>query len=170
MTKNTKKIAMYIRNFMFGVEDSLVSTVGLLSGVAAAGMDKKDIFITGVILIFVEAVSMGAGSFLSEDFAEDLVEKTPSLQRQSMIAATIMFFSYILSGLIPLLPYLYFDVSQAMIVSVGLTLASLFCLGAFSAIFFKKTFWAHGFKVLLIGSMAIAIGFVVGSLHDKILQ
>ena len=60
----------YLRNFVFGVEDSLVSTVGLLSGIAIAGMNRESIFATGVVLIFVEAVSMAAGSFLAETSAE----------------------------------------------------------------------------------------------------
>ena len=62
--------AHYFSSFIFGVEDSLVSTVGLLSGVAVAGVNRSGIFVTGVILIFVEAFSMGVGNFLSEDFAK----------------------------------------------------------------------------------------------------
>src|SRR5262245_46938731 len=69
MAESTK--VAYFRNFVFGVEDSLVSTVGLLSGVAIAGLAREEIFLTGVILIFVEAVSMAAGSFLSESSAEE---------------------------------------------------------------------------------------------------
>ena len=65
MTKSVKKLktALYLRNFIFGVEDSLVSTVGLLSGVAVANVDQATIFLTGMVLIFVEAFSMGVGSF-----------------------------------------------------------------------------------------------------------
>jgi len=67
---------VYLRNFVFGVEDSLVSTVGLLSGIAAAGVAQKDILVSGVVLIFVEAFSMAVGSFLSEEFAEEYVAKS----------------------------------------------------------------------------------------------
>ena len=52
------------------MEDSLVSTVGLLSGVAVANVPMTTILLTGLILIFVEAISMAAGSFLSEYSAE----------------------------------------------------------------------------------------------------
>ena len=52
----------YFRNFIFGVEDSLVSTVGLLSGVAIAGVPSRTILLTGVVLILVEAFSMAAGA------------------------------------------------------------------------------------------------------------
>ena len=49
--------ALYIRNFVFGVEDSLASTVGLLSGIATAGVNASTIVVTGAVLIFVEAFS-----------------------------------------------------------------------------------------------------------------
>jgi hypothetical protein len=44
----------YLRNFIFGVEDSLVSTVGLLAGVAAGGVSSAAILTTGLVLIVVE--------------------------------------------------------------------------------------------------------------------
>ena len=57
----------YLRNFIFGVEDSLVSTVGLLAGVAAGGVSSAVILTTGLVLIEVEGFSMGLGSFLTEE-------------------------------------------------------------------------------------------------------
>ena len=59
----------YVRSFAFGVEDGLVSTVGLLAGVSTADVSRRDILITGAILIVVEAFSMATGSFLSESEA-----------------------------------------------------------------------------------------------------
>ena len=62
---------MFLRNTVFGVEDSLVSTVGLLSGIAATGsVSKSFILLTGIVYISVEAFSMAVGSFLSEEFVE----------------------------------------------------------------------------------------------------
>lgn len=37
--------ASFLRTFVFGVEDSLVSTVGLLSGIAIAGVSQKAILV-----------------------------------------------------------------------------------------------------------------------------
>lgn len=39
----------YFRNFIFGVEDSLVSTVGLLSGVAIAGVAQRSLLAVGEV-------------------------------------------------------------------------------------------------------------------------
>ncbi|KKS05141.1 MAG: hypothetical protein UU58_C0001G0001, partial [Candidatus Nomurabacteria bacterium GW2011_GWA2_41_25] len=41
-----KTFILYVRNFIFGAEDSLVSTVGLLSGIASAGIARKEIIIS----------------------------------------------------------------------------------------------------------------------------
>jgi len=69
--KHKNTLAVYVRNFVFGVEDSLVSTVGLLSGIASAGASTATIFLTGTVLIFVEAFSMAVGSYLSEESVEE---------------------------------------------------------------------------------------------------
>jgi VIT1/CCC1 family predicted Fe2+/Mn2+ transporter len=108
---------LYLRNFIFGVDDSLVSTVGLLSGVASAGVPKSTVFLTGMVLIFVEAFSMATGSFLSEHSAEELERRSGVTIAGALIASVIMFLSYFLSGFIPLFPYLIFEKAEAFWVS-----------------------------------------------------
>lgn len=161
---STKKeeFASYVRNFIFGVEDSLVSTVGLLSGVAAAGLPKQEVFITGIILIFVEAFSMGVGSYLSEESAEEFTGAKKSISLQG---ALIMFFSYFAAGFVPLAPYLVFEITPAFIFSILLSLVALFTLGIVSSQIFKTAHTVkHGVRMFVIGGMAIAVGVVVGKL------
>src|SRR3989338_159296 len=105
MFKSISSIS-YFRNFIFGVEDSLVSTVWLLSGVAIAGVPRTTILLTGLVLIFVEAFSMAAGSFLCEYSAEGYVSGVDSPTKSNLISGVIMFFSYLVSGFIPLSSYL----------------------------------------------------------------
>jgi VIT1/CCC1 family predicted Fe2+/Mn2+ transporter len=57
--KKSEKQTLF-RNFVFGVEDSLVSTVGLLAGVAAAAVPNRDLVATGLILIFVKLSRWGS--------------------------------------------------------------------------------------------------------------
>ncbi len=155
-----KRIA-YFRNFIFGVEDSLVSTVGLLSGVAIAGLTSRDIFLTGVILIFVEAFSMGAGSYLSETSAEELATRRDDSSR-SFASALIMFVSYAVSGFIPLLPYLIFPVSLAFPASIIASLVALLILGALSAMVSRTSLIKDMVRMMAIGGLAIAVGVLVG--------
>lgn len=64
-----------VREVVFGLEDSLVSTLGTITGVAVGTHDVFVVLLTGVVLVFVEAVSMAAGSYLSSKSATDLYEQ-----------------------------------------------------------------------------------------------
>ena len=161
--KRRKQQRDFFRNFVFGVEDSLVSTVGLLSGVTVSGSEKSTIITTGIILIFVEAFSMGVGVFLSEDNAahSDHSKKT---HIRIISGALIMFFSYFLSGFIPLAPYLMFPTQVAIYFSVLLALISLTLLGTISALRNKTNIYRSSLEMLVIGGIAVFIGIAVGSL------
>lgn len=153
----------YFRNFIFGVEDSLVSTVGLVAGVAAAGVAQATILTTGVILIFVEAFSMGVGSFLSETSAQEYREELGG-KKKSGVAAGIMFTSYFVAGFVPLCPYVFLPIGIAFWTSIGLSIAALFLLGVASARVSKSSWLRTGLRVALLGGLAIVIGVSIGAI------
>jgi len=155
-------LASYVRNLIFGVEDGLVSTVGLLSGIAVAGISQSAILITGTVLIFVEAFSMAVGSFLSERSAEEYTIGNNVSPRYAFIDGIIMFFSYFISGLIPLTPYILLTAQNAILLSVALSLIALFTLGIISAKIFKTRILRSGFRMLVMGGIAIGVGIAVG--------
>lgn len=151
----------YLRNFIFGAEDSLVSTVGLLSGVSFAGFNSHEVILSGIILILVESISMGAGVYLSEDSANELPQAG---EHDNTVAdAGIMFISYLIIGLIPLLPYIFSaDTRLAFYYSVGFSLISLFCLGLFKGQVVGKHPIYSAIKVFLVGGAVTAIAVAVG--------
>lgn len=162
--KHRELFALYVRNFVFGVEDSLVSTVGLLSGVAAAGMAQRDVVMTGIVLLFVEAFSMAVGSFLSEYSAEEYVAHAEVSSRYSIAAGITMFVSYFFFGLIPLGPYMLFEPMRAFWISIVLSLLVLFFLGVASARMFRVNVAKSAARMLFVGGLAIALGIFVGGL------
>ncbi len=159
--------ASYLRNFIFGVEDSVVSTVGLLSGIAITGSSRRNIFLTGVILIFVEAFSMSVGSFLSEHSAEDYLEQREAPLKPPITLGLIMFFSYFISGFIPIFPYVFFEVKSALWVSIIVSLFALFILGILSAKVSRINILKNSIRMVLVGGVAIAVGVAVGKLVNS---
>ena len=153
----------YIRNFIFGVEDSLVSTVGLLSGVAVAGTEVKTIILAGVVLIFVEAFSMGAGSMLSENTSAEVALGSAQPLGHSFFSGLVMFVSYFAAGFIPLLPYLLLPVGTAFWASIGASLTALLILGVVGAKIARISPLRQGLEMLIIGGVAIALGAAVGT-------
>lgn len=167
-TRIGKASSSYFRNFVFGVEDSLVSTVGLLSGVAIAGVARGTILLTGVVLIFVEAFSMAAGSFLSEYSAEEYESKKVAALRLPLTASLVMFISYFVSGFIPLFPYVFWDTTDAFKVSIGFSLAALFLLGIFGARLSGRSLLKGGVRMLIIGGTATLIGIFAGQISQAL--
>ena len=153
----------YFRNFVFGVEDSLVSTVGLLSGVAIANVPKSTILLTGVVLLFVEAVSMTGGSFLSEYSVDEYERRNERVTKSTLISSLIMFLSYFISGFIPLFPYMILPVSEALVTSAILSVVFLFILGVIGAKISKTNVIRNGFRMAIIGGTAIAVGVLAGT-------
>ena len=156
--------ATYFRNFIFGVEDSLVSTVGLLSGIAIAGVASETIVLTGAIPILAGPFSMAVGSFLSESSAAEYVSTARTNQRSSYIASVVMFASYFLAGFIPLAPYMFFAGESALALSVACSLLALFVLGAISGALSRRGIFTHALRMMLIGGIAIAAGVAAGIL------
>lgn len=154
--------ATNVKSFIFGVEDSLVSTVGLLSGVALAGVATGTVVLTGIVLIFVEAFSMAAGEFLSERSTEEYVAQREVAAGTSAAAAAIMFFSYLLSGFVPLAPYLWLEADTALPYSIGASLVALLLLGLLSARMTHTSFLRRGLQMLLVGGAAILVGIFAG--------
>lgn len=162
------KYSLVIRNFTFGVEDSLVSTVGLLAGIAVADVGRSTIVVTGLVLIFVEAFSMAVGSLLSEQSVEEYeMHKEVSLTKP-LFASVVMFVSYVVAGMIPLGPFFFSASRQAVWSSIILTLISLFLLGVFNAKMFRVRVWKDGLQTLIMGGVAILVGVVVGQLANHI--
>lgn len=153
----------YVRSFAFGVEDGLVSTVGLLAGVATADVVRRDILITGAILIIVEAFSMATGSFLSESEAETY-ESGHTAVRRPIVDGVIMFFSYFLAGLLALTPYILFEIRIAFPTSIVVSLIALAGLGIIGARISRVNLWRNALKMLLVGGVAVGVGVLIGRL------
>ncbi|KKU83844.1 hypothetical protein A2973_05875 [Candidatus Gottesmanbacteria bacterium RIFCSPLOWO2_01_FULL_49_10] len=167
MKKNELRNATHVRNFIFGVEDSLVSTVGLLSGIAVGGVARSQIVLTGMVLLFVEAFSMGVGSLLSEQSAREYLSHKETSLGGSLLDSIIMFTSYFVAGFIPLSPYFLFDPARASVLSVTLTLCALFLLGSVSGKFFGISVVRNGVRTLIMGGVATAVGVAAAMIIGK---
>ena len=64
-----------IREFVFGIQDGLISTVGLLAGVQGAIENNLVVVVTGFTAMFSGAISMAAGSYLSSGAQKDIFDK-----------------------------------------------------------------------------------------------
>lgn len=159
MTMKRKLDGDYVRSSFFGIEDSLVSTTGLIAGVAVGSHDTKFVILAGLVGIAVEAVSMGAGEFLSEETEHDLDKND---RANPLTGGLIMLISYFLAGLIPLLPIILLPPSISLYVSIFAALVGLFVLGIAKGKVTNRSMLKSAVKVLIVGGIAAGIGIAVG--------
>jgi hypothetical protein len=125
-----------IRNLVYGLEDSLISTTGMIAGITLAGLPNAHIVVAGLVLILVEALSMAYGAFVSEGSflavaaagAERPAYGLPAYRtRDVLLYAVVMLLSYVAAGLLVLLPYLL-NLKTKLYWTLGLALAALYAL------------------------------------------
>ncbi len=153
----------YLRTSIFGFEDALVSTTGVIIGVAAGAHDKKVVILAGLVTITVEAISMAVGQFLSEEAVHEEYKNkkyTTSLSTE----AAIMFVSYAIGGIVPLAPILFLPLSISLIPTALAAGTGLFVLGFVKAMIVGVSPFKSAFKVLVLGGVATAVGVTVGLL------
>lgn len=81
--------------------------------------------------------------------------------------ALYMFFSYMVGGAVPLLPYVLLPIDRGVYASVVITFAGLFILGALTTKFTKRAWWKAGFEMLALASVAALAGSLIGQLAHR---
>lgn len=72
---NNSIISNNIREIVFGMEDGIVSTLGALTGIAIATENHFTIIVSGLVIISVESISMGVGSYLSNKSVAEIEKR-----------------------------------------------------------------------------------------------
>lgn len=153
----------YLRSALFGLQDGLVSTTGVVMGISAGVDNKSIIILASLVALTVEASSMAAGQYSSEKAVHQM-DKSSKHTDSVLIGAVLMFFSYLFAGLIPITPVLIFNQPQAKIFTIIFAFIGLFIIG-----FVKGKIVAHkplrsAVELFIIGAIATSIGLIVGQL------
>lgn len=152
----------YFRSIMFGLQDGLVSTTGVVVGISAGIPDKAIIILASFVAVSVEASSMAAGQYSSEKAVHQM-DKSGKHSDSLILGASLMFFSYLGAGLIPIAPFLIFPPDKARVISIFVALTGLFVIGYFKGKIVEHRAFRSAVEMLIIGGLATAIGLIVGN-------
>ena len=169
----------FLRDIVFGVHDALLTNIGIVTGFVAALQDNRLIVIAALIDVIISAFAMAFGTYLSRtsetDYLRDQLEKKEHanlelLLANPVMAAIVMWVTYVIAGLIPLVPFL-FGLPAAITVrySIAASLIVFFFVGVFKGKVTRTNLWRGGLQFLLFGSIAATIGYGIGSLGQYFL-
>ncbi|MHB8905797.1 MAG: VIT1/CCC1 transporter family protein [Melioribacteraceae bacterium] len=95
---------------------------------------------------------------------EELGINEEELKGSAIEAALYSFFLFSLGAVIPVLPFMFTNGVHAIIISVSLSAAGLFLIGAAITLFTGKNVWYSGFRQVFFGLAAASITFGIGKL------
>ena len=75
-----------VREIVFGVQDGILTTLGIITGVGVAEGDRAAVFITGFLAMLAGALSMGVGEFLGARSEREVVLATIAMEKAEMAA------------------------------------------------------------------------------------
>jgi len=210
-----------IREFVFGIQDGLISTVGLLAGIQSATGNREAVLLTGVAAMVTGGLSMATGSYLStraeteifekeikdqevfiqdepyharESLLEALVHEGVSRQiayrivrllahqkevflrtfqekvlgigsaeiRKPLQAALVMYVSFAIGAIIPMLPYFFSCSTGALLTSCALSAITLFGVGVWKGKLTDHPPLLSGLQFFAVAISSAVVGFLVG--------
>lgn len=151
----------YLRSGLFGIQDGLVSTTGVVVGISTGVEDKAIIILASLVAVTVEATSMAAGQYSSEKAVHEL-DKTGKHTDSLIVGTLLMFFGYLTGGIVPIIPTVFLNQPEARIVAIIAAFAGLFILGYAKGRLVKVRPLRSAIELFIIGAIATIIGLVVG--------
>ncbi|MEX2256893.1 MAG: VIT1/CCC1 transporter family protein [Acidimicrobiia bacterium] len=153
----------YLPDLVYGANDGIITTFAVVSGVVGAALSETVIVILGLANLLADGFSMGASNYLAR---RSNVESPERIDRTDAIrhgTATIV--GFVLAGVIPLVAYLLpIPDGLRLTLSIGLTAAALFGVGASRSLVTRRGFLRSGGEMLLVGSLAALVAYAIGAL------
>ena len=161
-----------IRAAVFGIQDGIVSTLGIVMGVAGAQLAGEAIVIAGIAGLASGAMSMAAGEYVSVQTQRELLALGTVLSDDENVnplkAAAANGGLFIGGGFVPLMPFLLGTGLAAISASILLSILALYVTGAVLTRLTKRSPVKSGMRMLIIGGGAGVIGYLVGTVFGTL--
>ena len=157
----------YVVDIVYGANDGIITTFAVVAGVIGAGLSSDIVIIIGFASLVADGFSMATSDYLaqkSERAVIDSVEgKRAHRHTDPYRSATITFLSFLIAGLIPLIPFLFIEsMENAFLYTIVATGAALFIVGALRTLLTKRNTLVSGIEMMIIGGIAAALAYFIG--------
>lgn len=152
----------YIRSALFGLQDGLVSTTGVVVGISIGVPDKSIIILAAIVAVLVEASSMAAGQYTSQKTAHEMDKSGNKRDDNVYIGSAIMFFGYFFGGLVPILPTIIFNQPEARFYAIVAAFVGLFTVGYIRGKIIEGKPLRSAIELFIIGGIATVVGVAAG--------
>jgi len=161
----------YIRDIIYGANDGIITTFAVVAGVTGGALSTRAVLIVGVANLFADGLSMGVGNYLSIRSHESALAALgrPEEESHPIRHGVATLLAFVAAGALPLLPYSLQAIGDnRFALSVVLTFAALFAVGASRSAVTLDRWWSAGLEMLLLGLVVAAAAYGSGALVAEI--
>jgi vacuolar iron transporter family protein len=154
----------FLGEFVYGSIDGIITTFSIVAGSVGGGLSKNVILILGLSNVISDGFSMGVSRYLSAS-----AEITQGLLKgkNAFISGLATFISFVIVGMLPILPFLFSDGIEAKKMSLMIALSMFLMIGLIKGYVTKGSLLRNGAETFLIGTAAALIAYGIGhSLSD----
>ncbi|EMA05693.1 VIT1/CCC1 transporter family protein [Haloferax denitrificans] len=158
----------YLPELIYGANDGIVTTFAVVAGVAGASLSPGIVIVLGFANLFADGFSMGMSNYLAERSEEDYHDARGESHARTdgktpVRTAAATFAAFIVAGWAPLFPYV-FRVEPLFPVSIAVTAAAFFAVGASRSLVTNRSWLANGVEMFVVGMAAATVAYAVGNL------
>lgn len=179
MFKGISKI-IPVRYTVLGTIDGVVACLAIVLGVFSASVDTKIIIAAGLSGGIGLGLSNGIGGLMAESTVEHKkmreIEDAMIMKKGTMKGTILhkriqkkLVFDTITHGgcsflgaMVPIIPFLFFQASIAIVVSIVLSFFTLFLLGIYMGVMTRERIIIAGLKMLIIGVIVAGVVRLLG--------
>ena len=156
-----KKLSKFLPEFVYGGIDGLVTTFAVVAGSVWAGFSLRVLLVLGFANLIADGFAMSVGAYLSDSSRSGGASRS-----QSIRVGLATFVSFVLVGLLPLMPYLLlqkiFPESTIFVITCSTTLVAFWLIGYIKSSLEKWTLLRGICETLILGVIAALIAYFLG--------
>jgi VIT1/CCC1 family predicted Fe2+/Mn2+ transporter len=163
----------YIRDLVYGANDGIITTFAVVAGVAGGALSHTAILVVGAANLAADGLSMGVGNYLAIRAHESArqLEKLPVQEAHAWRHGLATLVAFVIAGALPLAPFVFpIARDRRFAWSVGVTLGTLFVVGAARGAVTADRWWKTGSEMLVLGLVVAAAAYGAGTLAGTIIN
>jgi VIT1/CCC1 family predicted Fe2+/Mn2+ transporter len=154
----------FLGEFVYGSIDGIITTFSIVAGSVGGGLSKNVILILGLSNVISDGFSMGVSRYLS---ASAEIQQKLLKGKNAFISGLATFISFVIIGMLPILPFLFTDGVEAKKISLMFALFMFAIIGIIKGYVTRQNIVWSGIETFLIGTTAALLAYSIGhSLSD----
>lgn len=167
------KAGEYIGDLVYGANDGIITTFAIVASSAGANLPPSIVVVLGVANMLADGFSMATSNYLArkseQEYQNTLISDEENKIKRPVKNALATFLAFVLSGTVPLIPFIFGIKDHAFTYAIVATSIALFTVGSLRTRITKTKWWLAGLEMLILGASAATVAYVIGRFLGNII-